>query len=309
MQEVVGGSYQVSAQTKLFDAAEDELHGGRADDAERAADIQHALVDSAVAAIVSLRGGAWFTRILPRIDFSTIDRRTAPVAFFGFSELTPLANIIGAHAMGRGFYDMGPAFLAYGLRYFAERNPDVLEKSKLNVQDWVRAQTDLQFREFFRRCIQSIENRRTIELEASLLRGNLSDSGRATFVGGNLTVLSTMIGSRYEPSIAPDGRWLVLEDYNDKPERFDRFLAHCTLAGYFDRCEGVLLGDFHSQERDLAPAIVEMLRHHIPTRTDLPILYAPTVGHTWPMDTLPLHERAVFRRDPGGRVVLHWACR
>jgi muramoyltetrapeptide carboxypeptidase len=117
-----------------------------------------------------------------------------------------------------------------------------------------------------------------------------------------------MVGSRYERSIAPDGKWLVLEDYNDKPERFDRFLAHFTLAGYFDRCEGVLLGDFHRQDRDLVPAIVEMLNRHVIDRPDLPILYAPTVGHTWPMDTLPLHERGAFTRHPDGRVVFQWLC-
>lgn len=309
VQEAVGGEYRVTARTELFDAVEDELRGGRTDDAERASDIQDALADSSVAAIITLRGGAWFTRVLPRIDFSVMDRRTSPVAFFGFSELTPLANIIGAHPRGLGFYDMGPVFLGYGLRHHAETNPHLLERSNMTAPQWMRSQLNCHFREFFRLCVASIEGRRRIEIKTKLLAGKLPELTQATFVGGNLTVLSTMVGSRYESSIAPDGKWIVLEDYNDKPERFDRFLAHFTLAGYFDRCEGILLGDFHWQQRDLIPAIVEMLRYHIPRHPDhpdLPILSAPTVGHTWPMDSLPLHAPGNVTRAPDGSVVLRW---
>ncbi len=306
MQESVGDGYEVTARTELFDAAEDELLGGRTDDAERAADIEEALGDSSVTAIITLRGGAWFARILPRIDFSVMDRRTSPVSFFGFSELTPLANIIGTHANGLGYYDMGPVFLGYGLRRHAEMNPHLLEASELTARDWMRAELDKHFREFFVRCVALVEGRRSIEINAMLLAGKLSEDSRATFVGGNLAVLSAMIGSRYDSTIAPDGKWLVLEDYNDKPERFDRALAHFSLAGYFDRCKGVLLGDFHWQERDLVPAIVEMLRYHIPNRPDMPILFAPTVGHTWPMDTLPFHSPCEIARQSEANFVLRW---
>jgi muramoyltetrapeptide carboxypeptidase len=309
VQEAIGNNYEVTAQTELFDAAEDELLGGRTDDAERAIDIQNALADSNVTAIITLRGGAWFARIIQRIDFSVMDRRTSPVSFFGFSELTPLAIIIGAHANGLGYYDMGPVFLGYGLRRYAEANPHLLEDSEMTARDWMRTELDRHFREFFVRCVNSIEGKRAIEIEAKLLRGKLPATMQATFVGGNLAVLPTMVGTRYESAIDPRGKWLVLEDYNDKPERFDRFLAHFSLAGYFDRCEGVLLGDFHWQQRDLVPAIVEMLRYHTPKRIDMPILHAPTIGHTWPMDTLPLHLPATVTRTTDERFVLRWAYR
>lgn len=306
IQETVGATYRVTARTELFDAREDALRGGRTDDVQRAIDIQNALEDSSVAAIVTLRGGAWCTRILPRIDFSVMDQRTLPVAFFGFSELTPLANIIGAHDLGIGYYDMGPVFLGYGLRHYAEKNPNVLARREMNPKDWMRSQLDDCFREFFRRTVGSIRAQRPIEIQAKRLQGDLPDAFGATFVGGNLTVLSTMVGSRYESSIDPEGRWIVLEDYNDKPERFDRFLSHFTLAGYFDRCRGVLLGDFHFGERNLVDAIVTMLRYHVPDRPNMPILYAPTVGHTWPMDSLPIHREASVVHSPDGNVVLRW---
>ncbi|MHC4698747.1 MAG: LD-carboxypeptidase [Planctomycetota bacterium] len=114
VQDGIGSAYVVSGNETLIEATEDELHGGRQDDRLRARDITQALGDDDVVAVVLIRGGAWFTRVLPLIDFSVLNSRERPVAVFGFSELTTLVNIVGAHRRGIGVYDMGPAFLSYG---------------------------------------------------------------------------------------------------------------------------------------------------------------------------------------------------
>jgi len=126
------------------------------------------------------------------------------------------------------------------------------------------------------------------------------------FVGGNLTVFSTLIGSRYQECISPKGRWLVLEDFNDKPERFDRFLAHLTLAGYWDDCKGVLLGDFHEGQRDLSETLLAILSYHLPRGRSLPILVTSQVGHIWPMTPLPLHIPGTLEVIDESRVSIAW---
>ena len=302
----LGDNYDVSADEVLLLADEDEEHGGRQDDQRRAADIEGALADSSVAGIVALRGGAWFTRILPRIDFRVLDHRTMPVAVFGFSELTTLVNIVAAHRNGIGFHDLGPAFLGYGMRRFAaQRAKDGLYEG-MSPKDWMLANLQAEFDRFFRRCISRLEGRESIALHARLDRGSLPEQFTATFVGGNLTVLSTLVGSRFEQAIAPEGRWLMIEDYNDKPERFDRFLSHFTLAGYWERCAGVLLGDFHHQMRDLRTTMLEMLEYHLPKQSPLPILATREVGHVWPMTPLPLHQAAAVTRTGEGDYELLW---
>jgi muramoyltetrapeptide carboxypeptidase LdcA involved in peptidoglycan recycling len=160
-------------------------------------------------------------------------------------------------------------------------------------------------RSYFEECVSILEGCE-LSLSATLVRGDLPDSFNATFVGGNLTVLSTMIGSRYADSIDPAGRWLMIEDYNDKPERFDRYLSHLSLAGYWQRCEGVLLGDFHQNERDLTQAVIEMLRYHIPNSCPVPVLVASQIGHTWPMAPLPLHAPCSAIRTGGAVWSLRW---
>lgn len=292
VRDAIDAAYEVTADETLLAAREDEYRGGRTDDAARARDIQDALADERTAAVIAIRGGAWLTRILPRIDFGVLDRRTRPVAMIGFSELTTLVNIVGAHPHGLGVYDLSPAFLAYGLR--RQTPPDAPEESttpethreRASFADRIRTETAACFQCF----IEMIEGRRRGEpIPCTLVRGAPPCERDATFVGGNLTVLSTLVGTPFERCIDPSERWMMIEDFNDKPERFDRFLAHLTLAGYWERCHGVLLGNFHRREHDLHEAMIAILEHHLPEKRSIPILHTDRIGHVWPMSPLPLH--------------------
>ena len=288
-QEYVGPDFQLTAHLQILDAHEDELRGGRFDDAARAEDIIQALADDRISALLAIRGGAWFTRILPRIDFSVLDRRKSPVTVFGFSELTPLINIVAHHPHGRGYHDMGPAFLVYGLKRHAVQVLNLSESTKPTPHQWMQQHLREQIAVYLKDMVGLLRGRPAPPMSATLVRGQLQTGTPATFIGGNLTVLSTMIGSKHADSIAPDGRWLMLEDFNDKPERLDRFLAHFTLADHWSRCEGLLLGDFHHGEKDLVPAVLAMLDYHL-LPPSFPVLVTRQIGHIWPMTPLPLHR-------------------
>ena len=307
VQQAVGSDYLVTGDEALIEAVEDGRHGGRTDDRLRAEELEAALGDDAVTAIVSIRGGAWFTRILPLIDFTVLDRRTRPVAVFGFSELTTLVNIVGASARGIGVYDMGPAFLTYALKRHAGLRDETKTVSEPLPDRWMLQRVRSEFDAFFYDVVAMIEGRGTSRpITARLERGELPTRVEARFVGGNLTVLSVMVGSAYADYVEPAGRWLVLEDFNDKLERVDRFLAHLTLAGYWDACEGILLGDFHNGYEDLTPAVLELLDHHLSPSRPVPILVTGQVGHVWPMSPLPLHVAGVIERKDDRSFVLTW---
>jgi len=367
IQRTVGERYSVTGDALLIDADEDDDRGGRNDDVRRAADIHDALGDDNTAAIVSLRGGAWMTRILPRIDFDVLSSRSRPVAVFGFSELTTLVNIVGAHRNGRGVYDMGPAFLTYGLKRIAEQeknsggsqseceitiqNRDRREAEEAiplphgrgSVQETAfpaRSQGEItiapkdilpHFQAFFHDVLSMIEGRGSARsITAELVQGELNDESTAVFVGGNLCVLTTLLGSRYrscldasdqfaasspptlpssrrgERGLGNPSRWIVLEDYNEKPERIDRFLSHLTLAGCWDRCAGILLGDFHLKDKYLTPTVLHLLLYHLPGDRGIPILVTKQVGHVWPMSPLPLHVPCEWHRRADGTFTLRW---
>lgn len=307
MQEAIGPKYQVSGNELILDAVEDETRGGRSDDRLRAEDLQLALADSNVVAIVALRGGAWFARILPLIDFGVLDRRERRIAVFGFSELTGLVNIVGAHRLGLGVYGMGPAFLTYGMKRYAATRLQSGDLAGLTPEEWMLQRLRDEFFTFFRQVTSLIEGSGGVVLLTTRhIQGELPQSGEVRFVGGNLTVFSTLIGSRYQECIRSKGRWLVLEDFNDKPERFDRFLSHLTLAGYWKDCEGLLLGDFHEGQRDLSETVLAILSCHLPRNRPLPILVTSQVGHIWPMTPLPLHTPGILQLTDDSGVAIHW---
>jgi len=305
-QQYVGGDFVLSGDCAILDAIEDEFRGGRTDDEDRAHDITNALADDNVSAILAVRGGAWFTRILPKIDFSVLDGRSSPVRVFGFSELTPLVNIVAHHAMGRGFHDMGPAFLVYGLKRHATQVLKLSESTDPTPQEWMQRNFHEQMATYLKGVAHHLIEDTTPSLPARLVRGQLDDATPAAFVGGNLTVLSTMIGSQFAQAVSPDHHWIVLEDFNDKVERFDRFLAHLTLAGYWERFQGLLLGDFHRGDTDLLPAILALLDHHLPPTRDFPVLTTSQVGHVWPMIPLPLNRIGRWSNITGDK--FEWTC-
>lgn len=303
----IGPRYRITGDLELLGAKEDELRGGRRDDERRAADIAAALADDGVAALLSVRGGAWFTRVLPRIDFSVLHRRTTRVAVFGFSELTTLVNIVGAHPQGLGVYDMGPAFLAYGLKRHARLAGLIDPADDAAADRWAAERFPAEFRAFLDDMVGMIEGRGTRRpIFARLIRGSLPDVVEASFAGGNLVVWATLAASAYEPLVCPPRSWLFLEEINEKPERIDRFLSLLTLAGYWERCAGLLLGDFHMKDADLAPAVVEMLEFHLPRGGTLPVLLTAQVGHIHPMSPLPIRVPARVQRESGDRYAISW---
>lgn len=325
VQQAVGDAYEVTANKKLLMAEEEEDHGGRSDDAERVADIQSALADDRVACLLSLRGGAWLTRILPDIDFTVLDRRTTRVAVVGFSEMTTLINIVAAHENGVGVYDMSPAFLVYGLKRFAmlralanacagspvENVREALPQLRYEGQspeEWMRLRLTAELCSFLCDVVAMFEGRGSQRrLRAELVRGELTDREPAVFIGGNLCLFTTFLGTPFEAYSSPDERWLVLEDINDKPERIDRFLARLKLAGYFERCAGVLLGDFHNGDRTHTQAVIELMPYHLPPTRNVPVLVSQDVGHVWPVSPLPLSFPVELRRQPDRSWTIEWS--
>src|SRR5207302_6150234 len=60
------------------------------------------------------------------------------------------------------------------------------------------------------------------------------------FVGGNLSLLCTTLGTPYQPSFK--GKILFLEDLEEPPYRFDRMLTHLLNAGVLQQVAGIAVG-------------------------------------------------------------------
>ena len=72
------------------------------------------------------------------------------------------------------------------------------------------------------------------------------EADHAAVVGGNLSVLYSLLGTPYFPPI--EGAWLLLEDLDEYLYHVDRMLLAFGLAGVFDRVRGVLVGGFTARQ-------------------------------------------------------------
>ncbi len=270
------GDLRITCDPRFLEVVEEESRGGRRDDAARVRDLQGALNDPRTLAIVATNGGAYFSRILPDLDFSPLARRRTPLWALGFSELTSLVNLVASYRAGRGLYWLCPNYLVW----------------KIQPRELARAA----FAEFWQ-CLPEILGGDTPadaqHLSFGPLRGRRvagrPQPGPVRLIGGCLAVLAALLTGPPGTRLRPDGKWLFLEDIQEVPYRIDRHLAALRFAGWFERIAGLLIGDFHTLEADTQSAVLELLKFHVPRGSRLPIVTTRDFGHVWPMRPVPLN--------------------
>ncbi|HEX2678057.1 MAG TPA: LD-carboxypeptidase [Polyangiales bacterium] len=181
------------------------------DDARRLAELQGAISDPGVHAIIAARGGYGATRLLPKLYLRS--ERDKPKLLVGFSDVTALhalwarAGIASLH--GPMVATLGNASTALTARYF-----------------------------------EALEGRGPAAVSGSVLAGEGAASG--VLRGGNLAVLAALLGTPHFPDLHE--AVLFLEDTNERPYRVDRMLTSLRNAGVLSGLRGVALGAFNNAE-------------------------------------------------------------
>ena len=128
-----------------------------------------------------------------------------------------------------------------------------------------------------------------------VLAGKLPSRSTITITGGNLSLVAAMMGSPYAPAFDTLGKWLAIEEVNEAPDKCDRMLAGLKHNGLLERAEGIILGDFHNEDREFVNGAFEVLKHNLPKSTRIPIIYLENFGHIWPIAPLPMHRPVTLR--------------
>ncbi len=221
-------------------------------DDRRLAELSEALSDPTTSAIFCARGGYGVTRLLSRLQ---LPRRAKPL--IGFSDITALHGL----AQSRGRVSVhGPVLTQLGRLGEAVANElfELLETPSARVE----------------------------------LRGEPQVPGVAEgrVVGGNLSVLTRLLGTPYLPPL--EGAILFLEDVGERPYRLDRMWQHLALAGAFEKVKGIALGEFvECEEKGGKWTAAEILRE-LAEETGLPCVAELPVGHGDRNRPLPLGARA-----------------
>jgi len=238
-------------------------------DKARADDINRAFADRSVACVHAIRGGWGSARLLPYLDFDAIRRN--PKVLIGYSDITALllavhakTGIITFHGpIGLGRWD--PYSLDYYKRVLFNGEP-VTYSNKQGISSDRNALTQVEFR--------------TRTITPGKARGRL--------LGGNLTVLTTILGSPYLPDW--DNAILFCEDVREDLYRVDRMLTQLKLAGVLGKIKGFVFGGCSEcgpgDGNYGALTLEEIFKDHIKP-LGVPAWQGAMIGHAQPQWTLP----------------------
>ena len=252
-------------------------------DSERAADLNSMFADKSVDAIFCLRGGYGTPRILPFLDFKTIAAN--PKILLGYSDITALHNAIYERTGLITFHGpiAGQNFSDYTLGEF--------NKVLVQAQSPVRIGQAPEFEAAPGRAERA---NRVTRFVGGKARGRL--------VGGNLTLISTLMGTPYQPDFK--NKILFLEDIGESPYRVDRMLTQLWLAGVFDQLAGVVFGKFTEVEIDGPSYSIEQVIEQRCGALKIPVVRGLMIGHVEDQTVVPVGAMAELDGDAGSLTVL-----
>ncbi len=241
------------------------------DDATRIAAITRAAASGADVALIT-RGGYGITRILPHLPYKKIAKAISKgTRFVGLSDFTALQTALLAQTGKDTITWSGNTLLAdWGQPAGTDEITQACFAEMLDGSSegtgWYLNKKDLP------------------EAELPLLKKPVEN---ATLWGGNLCVLTSLLGTPYFPKIKKGV--LFLEDVSEHPYRIERMFAQLLHAGIIDQQKAVLLGQFTdytatAQDRGFnlktavqwlrsqtkTPIITGLPHGHVPTKVLLP---------------------------------------
>ena len=227
----------------------------------RAAELQRFCTDSTIDVVVSARGGYGLSRIVDQLDFEAIRRANRTIV--GYSDFT--AFNLAYLALTGGVSFQGPSAGDFG-----SVTPD-----PFTVDNFFAA-------------IEQPEHMLEFESDGP------SCELRGTLWGGNLALITALIGTRYFPKVR--GGIFFIEDVNEPAYRIERMLYQLLQAGVLDKQKALVVGDFDPvtpMPNDNGFTVASVLAQ-LRTEIDLPVVTGLPFGHVVSKATLPVGGSATL---------------
>ena len=245
----------------------DTQHGYFSDtDEKRAQELNEFFKNKSIDIILCARGGWGCNRLIPYLDIETI--KNNPKALVGFSDVTTLLNYIHFKT-GLITYHGNVAYSSWGNYSY--------ESFKQTI---VNQQTEI------------VSNYKEDKLEVLS-----SGAAQGKLIGGNLTVLASMIGTNYEPIWK--NNILCLEETHEEPYRVDRLLNQLKDSRVFNQSAGIILGKFNKcspEEPNKSFSLDEVLDHYF-KNIPIPVVKNASFGHVTHKFTIPIGMKASLSTD------------
>lgn len=236
-------------------------------DEERAEELNTMFKDESVKAIIALRGGSGAARILDKLDYKAIENN--PKVFIGYSDITALHLAI---------------FEKTGLVTF---------HGPVAVSSWNSYSTDYLKRLLFEKEAITYKNpiSKGDELVQTKNRIRVINEGtvKGQLLGGNLSVLTGIMGSEYFPENWK-GKILYLEEVGEKIYAVDRMMSQLKLGGVLEQISGFVFGkcsDCDPGGSGYGSLTMEEVIDHYIKPLNIPAYSGAMIGHISDNVTIP----------------------
>lgn len=215
-------------------------------DAERLSDLQQMIDDPSIKAIFPIRGGYGVSRLLDSLDFTGFI--SSPKWVVGFSDITALLCELDSIGYASIHGPMPHNFCQKG-------GESALQNLYTALFEGV------------------------VSVAAPAHPLNRLGEASAEIIGGNLSLLSHLVGSRSFAST--DGKILFIEEIGERLYHVDRMLVQLKRAGLFQNLAGLLIGGFtdcNEASLSIGKTAYELVAEHT-SGTSYPIAFDFPAGH------------------------------
>lgn len=232
---------------KLGDTVGKEYHQFGGTDVQRAEDLQEMLDDKEVQAIWCARGGYGTVRMIDEVNFSSIE--TNPKWIIGYSDPT----VLHCHIHNLGVATIHGQ-MCLEIENKTEATRDTLKNILFGNYDAIKFASDFKL--------------------------NRTGHAKGQLIGGNLSVLSSVLGSK--STIKTEGKILFLEDLDEYLYHIDRMVHNIKRNGFFKNLAGLVIGgltDMHDNTSPFGQSAEEIIANAV-KEFNFPVCFNFPAGHS-----------------------------
>lgn len=217
-------------------------------DEQRIEDLQKALDNPSIKAIWSARGGYGAVRIIDDLDLTEFYKN--PKWIIGYSDVTVFHNKLN---------NLGYETIHAQMPLTLDLENSVQKKSIVSLHKALFG--------------------KKLSYKLNAKKFNRIGESRGQLVGGNLSIVYSMLGSDTEFDM--DGKILFIEDVGEALYHIDRMMISLERAGYFKNCNGLIVGDFRlkKNEGNSFGESLEEIVNRVVADYDFPVVYGFPAGH------------------------------